>query len=155
MPFEIECKFLIEKDLWYALKKPEGIDIIQAYLVNEPDRVIRVRVAGLKAYITIKGPTENATRKEFEYQIPREDALEILNLFPSKKIEKTRYKIEFQGHVWEVDEFFGENDGLIIAEIELKSLQESFDKPPWLGEEVTEDHRYYNSYLSDHPYTKW
>jgi len=155
MPLEIERKFLVEKDLWYAVKKPAGKDLIQVYLINEPGRVIRIRVCDSEAYITIKGPAENAVRKEFEYSIPRKDALEILELFNVKKIEKTRYKIEFKGHIWEVDEFFGENDGLVIAEIELKSPDEPFDKPPWLGEEVTEDHRYYNSYLVEHPYTKW
>ena len=155
MPLEIERKFLIVKDLWYALKKPVGEDITQAYLVNEPGRVIRIRVTASNAFITIKGPTENATRHEYEYSIPGEDALEILDLFGTNKIEKTRYRIEYHGHLWEVDEFFGENDGLVIAEIELKSPDEPFDKPPWLGEEVTEDHRYYNSYLSEHPYTKW
>ena len=155
MAFEIERKFLIEKDLWYAVKKPVGVDIIQSYLVNEPGKVIRIRVTDSKGFITIKGPAENAIRQEFEYPVPREDALEILNLFSPKRIEKTRYKIEFHGHLWEVDEFFGENDGLIIAEIELKSPEESFDRPSWLGEEVTQDHRYYNSYLSENPYTKW
>jgi adenylate cyclase len=155
MPFEIERKFLIEKDLWYALKKPIGEDITQAYLVNEPGKVIRIRVTDSNGFITIKGPTENLTRLEFEYPVPREDALEILNLFGSKRIEKTRYKIEFHGHLWEIDEFFGDNEGLVIAEIELKSQEESFDKPSWLGEEVTHDHRYYNSYLSEHPYIKW
>jgi len=155
MPLEIERKFLIEKDLWYALKKPAGENIIQAYLVNEPGRVIRIRVTDSNGFITIKGPTENATRLEFEYPVPRNEALEILDLFDVKKIEKIRYKILFHSHLWEVDEFFGENDGLVIAEIELKSQEEPFDKPSWLGEEVTQDHRYYNSYLAIHPYTKW
>jgi adenylate cyclase len=155
MATEIERKFLIEKDLWYALKKPVGVDIIQSYLVNEHGRVIRIRVTDSNGFITIKGPSENATRQEFEYPIPKEDALEILALFDPKRIEKTRYKIEFQGHLWEIDEFFGNNDGLIIAEIELKSREESFEKPPWLGEEVTNDHRYYNAYLSEHPYNSW
>ena len=155
MPLEIEHKFLIEKDLWYALKKPIGEDITQAYLVNEPGKVIRIRVTDSDGFINIKGPIENATRLEFEYPVPREDALEILNLFASKRIEKIRYKIEFHGHLWEIDEFFGDNEGLVIAEIELKSQEESFDKPSWLGEEVTHDHRYYNSYLSEHPYAEW
>ena len=155
MPLEIERKFLIEKDLWYALKKTAGEEITQVYLVNEPGRVIRIRVTDSNGFITIKGPTKDATRLEFEYPIPREEALEILNLFKVKRIEKIRYKIESSGHTWEVDEFFGENDGLVIAEIELKSQDESFDRPSWLGEEVTEDHRYYNSFLAEHPYTKW
>jgi adenylate cyclase len=155
MAIEIERKFLIEKDLWYALKKPLGEDIIQAYLVNEPGKVVRIRVTNSNGFITIKGPSENATRQEFEYQIPKEDALEILALFDPKKIEKIRHNIEFQGHLWEIDEFFGNNDGLIIAEIELNSREESFEKPPWLGREVTNDHRYYNAYLSEHPYSLW
>jgi adenylate cyclase len=155
MAFEIERKFLIEKDLWYALKKPVGEEITQAYLVNETDKVIRIRVNDSRGYLTIKGPVENASRLEFEYPVPREEAFEILEFMTTKRIEKTRYKIEFHGHLWEIDEFFGYNDGLVIAEIELKSPDESFEKPPWLGEEVTQDHRYYNAYLSEHPYNSW
>jgi CYTH domain-containing protein len=155
MALEIERKFLIEKDLWYAVKKPAGTDIIQAYLVNEPGKIIRIRVTESDAFITIKGPTEKATRYEFEYPISREDTLKMMELFTVNKIEKIRYKIEYHDHLWEIDEFYGANDGLVIAEIELTSPDEPFDKPSWLGEEVTEDHRYYNSYLSEHPYTEW
>jgi CYTH domain-containing protein len=155
MGFEIERKFLVRKDLWYALKKPEGTGITQAYLVNEPGKVIRIRVTDRNGYITIKGLNTGATRPEFEYSIPREEALTILELFPSNKIEKIRYKIEYQGNTWEVDEFFGMNDGLIMAEIELEREDEPFEKPGWIGEEVTDDPRYYNSYLSEHPYNTW
>jgi adenylate cyclase len=155
MGLEIERKFLIEKDLWYAVKKPQGILIHQAYLVNEQEKVIRIRVTESSGYLTIKGPTVNATRSEYEFQIPKMEAIQILDQFTKSRIEKTRYKIEFEGKTWEVDEFWGDNEGLIIAEIELKSEDEQFSKPSWIGTEVTQDHRYYNSWLSEHPYASW
>ena len=155
MGLEIERKFLIEKDLWYALSKPAGNMIQQAYLVNEPDKVIRIRTAGNSGYLTIKGPNVGATRLEYEYPVPVHEAEEIIDHFTTKSIKKVRYKIEFDGKIWEIDEFFGENDGLIIVEIELKSQDEPFEKPSWIGEEVTSDLRYYNSYLIDHPYNSW
>jgi CYTH domain-containing protein len=155
MGVEIERKFLIEKDLWYAIKKPAGILIQQAYLVNEPEKVIRIRVTDSSGYLTIKGPMVNATRSEYEFQIPKMEAIQILDQFTKVRIDKTRYKIEFEGKTWEVDEFWGDNEGLIIAEIELTSEDEDFTKPSWIGEEVTSDPRYYNSYLSEHPYNTW
>ena len=155
MGVEIERKFLIEKDLWYALKKPSGILVQQAYLVNEPEKVIRIRVTDSSGYLTIKGPAIHATRSEYEFPIPKTEAKEIINQFTKVRIDKTRYKIVFEGKTWEVDEFWGDNEGLIIAEIELKSEEEQFTKPAWIGPEVTEDPRYYNSYLSEHPYTSW
>ena len=155
MAMEIERKFLIHQDLWYALHKPEGNFIIQAYLVNEPGKVIRIRVTDSTGYITIKGAVQNITRSEFEYSIPRKDALEIIDHFTTKRIEKMRVKIEFKGHIWEIDEFYGSNEGLILAEIELMHEDETFEKPTWIGEEVTRDFRYYNSYLIDHPFTSW
>jgi adenylate cyclase len=155
MAVEIERKFMIHQDLWYALLKPEGNSIVQAYLVNEPEKVIRIRVDDSQGFITIKGPVQNLTRLEFEYPIPLKEALEIIGHFSKKRIEKMRYKIEFKGHIWEIDEFFGENEGLILAEIELKKEEETFEKPSWIGEEVTSDFRYYNSYLFDHPFTSW
>jgi adenylate cyclase len=155
MGFETERKFLIEKDLWYAVKKPAGIDIQQAYLLNEPQKVIRIRVTYDSGYITIKGPVVNMTRLEYEFPVPKHEALEIMNHFTRGAIIKTRYKIESAGKIWEVDEFWGDNEGLIIAEIELKSADEQFLKPSWIGEEVTSDPRYYNSYLSEHPFNSW
>jgi CYTH domain-containing protein len=155
MGVEIERKFLIENDLWYALKKPPGTSIQQAYLVNEPEKVIRIRVTDSSGYLTIKGPAIHATRSEYEFQIPKTEAKEIIDQFTKVRIDKTRYKIVFEGKTWEVDEFWGDNEGLIIAEIELKSEEEQFTKPSWIGPEVTEDRRYYNSYLSEHPYTSW
>jgi adenylate cyclase len=155
MAIEIERKFLIEKDLWYAVKKPQGVFIQQAYLLNEPGKVIRIRVTESSGYLTIKGPTVNATRSEYEFLIPKMEAIEILDQFTKFRIEKTRYEIEFDGKTWEVDEFWGDNEGLIIAEIELNSEEEQFSTPSWIGPEVTSDHRYYNSYLSEHPYSSW
>jgi CYTH domain-containing protein len=155
MAKEIERKFLVEKDLWYAVKKPKGIDMLQTYLVNEPDKVIRLRIANQVGYMTIKGPVVGFTRDEFEYTIPVEEAKAIVAIFNAPSIEKVRYRIFSGPHTWEVDEFFGANDGLIIAEIELKSQEEDFTHPSWLGKEVTQDHRYYNSYLSLHPYLTW
>ena len=155
MGVEIERKFLIEKDLWYVLKKPSGILMQQAYLVNEQDKVIRVRVNDSAGYLTIKGPTISATRSEYEFPISKTEAIQIMDQFTKSRIDKTRYKIVFEGKTWEVDEFWNRNEGLIIAEIELKSEDEQFIKPSWIGREVTEDPRYYNSWLSEHPFTSW
>jgi adenylate cyclase len=155
MALEIERKFLIHKDLWYALPKPPGNSIIQAYLVSEPGKVIRIRISGSEGFITIKGPLQNISRLEYEYAIPYDEANEMISHFTTKRIEKTRYKIDFHGHTWEIDDFFGENDGLIIAEIELKNEEETFEKPSWIGEEVTSDFRYYNTWLVDHPFNSW
>ncbi|MCX6243571.1 MAG: CYTH domain-containing protein [Bacteroidetes bacterium] len=155
MPQEIEHKYLIRKDFWYAIRKPEGKMIRQGYLAGGSENTIRVRIAGPEAFLTIKGPSVNAVRQEYEYPIPVRDANEILDLFTQKIIEKIRYRINFEGKTWEVDEFFGANDGLILAEIELRSLDETYEKPAWLGEEVTHDPRYYNSYLAEHPFSSW
>jgi adenylate cyclase len=155
MPLEIERKFLVRKDLWFSVYKPQGEDIIQGYLVSEPSLTIRVRVTESHCFLTIKGPARHASRDEYEYPIPRLDAYEILNTFTKNKIEKTRYRVEVEGKIWEIDEFFGDNEGLVIAEIELSSEDEPFKHPVWLGEEVTEDIRYFNSALAFHPYKKW
>ena len=155
MHLEIERKFLVRKDLWFAIHKPQGEDIIQGYLVSEPSLTIRVRITGTNCTLTIKGPSQNASRAEYEISIPAKDAHEILTTFTVSRIEKTRYRILYEGKTWEVDEFFGENEGLIIAEIELLSEDEAFKHPQWLGEEVTTDERYKNSYLASHPYQNW
>ena len=155
MSFEIEHKYLVRKDLWYALQKPAGVDIMQGYLVADPQKTIRIRTAGLEAFLTIKGPSENASRSEFEYSIPISDAEELLKLSTTPLIEKVRYRIGFAGKTWEVDEFFGKNEGLILAEIELTSADEKYEIPAWVGEEVTSDHRYYNAYLALHPVSVW
>ena len=147
---EIERKFLVHKDTWFGVRKPVGVEIIQGYFLSSVENTIRLRIYGKQAYLTIKGPTEGISRSEFEYGIPLKDGLEMLQLFITRKIEKVRYKTEFRGKTWEIDEFFGVHERLIIAEIELNSADEKFDIPPWVGDEVTNDPRYYNSWLCEH-----
>jgi adenylate cyclase len=152
---EIEHKYLVRKDLWYAVQKPGGIYIRQGYLLTDPGKTIRVRIAGSQAFLTIKGASSNASRAEYEYSIPLSEANELMQICVQPVIEKVRYKIEHAGKTWEVDEFFGENDGLIIAEIELLSENEKYEIPAWVGDEVTENPRYYNAYIAEHPFTRW
>lgn len=152
---EIEHKYLVRKDLWYAVHKTVGVNIRQGYLLTDPEKTIRIRITGTQAFLTIKGPSENATRAEYEYPIPITEAEELLQLCSNPVIEKTRYRIEYEGKTWEVDEFFGENEGLIIAEIELTSAEEKYTKPAWVGDEVTSDPRYYNAYIAQHPFAGW
>ncbi|OIV40821.1 CYTH domain-containing protein [Flavobacterium johnsoniae] len=153
---EIERKFLVKsadfKEQAFAKNK-----IAQGYLSSIPERTVRVRVKGDKAFLTIKGIGHQGgmTRFEWENQIPLDEAAELLKLCEKGKIEKTRYEIKLGNHVYEVDEFYGENEGLIMAEIELQSETESFEKPDWLGREVTNDERYYNAYLSKNPFKNW
>jgi len=155
MAFEIERKFLVDHTKWAELPKPAGKRYRQGYLNDEPGRTIRVRVAGDTGYITIKGPVVKTTRHEFEYEIPSAEASEILKLFSPAQVEKVRYRILFNQKTWEVDVFGGENEGLILAEIELSHAEEPFAIPSWIGPEVTEDPRYYNSQLASNPYKKW
>ncbi len=155
MGVEIERKFLVDPAKWKQFNKPEGTAYRQGYLVNEKHKTVRVRIAGDRAFITIKGATRGFTRKEYEYDIPLEDAKELLENFSPAGTSKTRYRIPTAGKVWEVDEFSGGNTGLIVAEIELKSEGETFEKPGFLLEEVTDDVRYYNSNLATHPYQSW
>jgi adenylate cyclase len=152
---EIEHKYLVRKDLWYAVQKPEGVDIRQGYLLTDPDKTIRIRISGKDGFLTIKGASENASRAEYEYSIPLAEAEELLQLCTSHVIEKVRYRMEHAGKIWEVDEFFGENEGLILAEIELRFTEEKYEKPAWVGEEVTSDPRYYNAYLAQQPFLGW
>lgn len=150
---EIERKFLVKEELWKP--KEEGVRIAQGYLSTAPERTVRVRIKGNRGYLTVKGKNEGISRKEFEYEIPMEDAEELLKLCESSILEKRRYRETVEGHVWEVDVFSGENEGLLLAEIELQYENESFKKPQWLGNEVSEDSRYYNSSLSMQPYRQW
>jgi len=129
--------------------------LCQGYLKNSKNATVRVRTSDQKGFITIKGPTKNATRKEFEYEIPLAEALEMFNLCQGTLIEKKRYCMDYKGFTWEIDKFSGENQGLVVAEIELNSPDEYFDKPPWLGREVTADFRYGNACLVSHPFHKW
>lgn len=153
MGIEIERKFLVKNNDWRKLG--EAVHYMQGYLVADPERTVRIRVAGHHAFITIKGPTDGISRMEFEYEIAVADATEMLHLCPFPAVEKYRTKVIWKGKTWEIDEFKGENEGLIMAEIELLSPEEIFENPPWIGEEVTGDLRYFNSWLSRNPYRKW
>ena len=154
MGVEIERKFLPSTNDWRELSS--GIPYRQGYLYTGSGLTVRVRIAGEKGFLTIKGPGSGASRMEFEYQIPTEDADEMLDRLCEKPlIEKKRYSIGYRGFVWEVDEFFGDNEGLVVAEIELESENQQFDLPEWIGEEVTGDPRYFNVYLVKRPYSTW
>lgn len=153
MATEIERKFLVKGDAWQA--GSGGVRIAQGYLTRDPGRTVRVRIAGEQAWLTIKGRTEGISRAEFEYEIPAADARELLGLCLPSVIDKTRHRISHGGHVWEVDVFHGENAGLVVAEVELANEAVSPELPPWVGEEVSADARYYNSCLAVFPYSKW
>ncbi|GAB4338912.1 MAG: CYTH domain-containing protein [Calditrichia bacterium] len=151
---EIERKFLVKGDDWK--KKGKGTVYRQGYLSTVKERVVRVRTVNDKGFLTIKGINRGATRLEFEYEIPVADAKEMLEkLCLRPLIEKTRYVVEYGGLKWEVDEFAGENEGLILAEVELEDEQQKVELPDWIGEEVTGDPRYFNSNLIKNPYTSW
>lgn len=153
MALEIERKFLIDQTKWQPTTG--GTKMIQAYLSVFPAPTVRIRIAGERAFLTIKGRTETIARPEYEYEIPVSDAAEMMLMAVSLPVEKNRYKVYFEGLCWEVDVFSGENAGLIIAEVELNSVDQVIKLPEWVQEEVTHDRRYYNSYLSGHPFTKW
>jgi adenylate cyclase len=151
---EIEKKFLIKNDTWRGLAS--GKDYCQGYLSDEKGRTVRIRTIGERGILTIKGPSIGSARLEFEYDIPIDDAREMLDKLCNKPlIEKRRHKIPHQGFIWEVDEFEGENKGLIFAEIELEHEEQSFDIPEFIGDEVTGDPKYYNANLVQFPYSKW
>jgi len=152
---ETERKFLVIRNAWKKVNKPLGQAYYQGYLCIDIKKTIRVRLTGTTGFITIKGKAMGNSRPEYEYLIPRLEAKEILQLFTKNLIEKTRYKIQHKKLFWEVDEFHGENAGLILAEIELNEENETFEKPNWVGKEVSGDKRYYNAYLSLHPYLTW
>jgi CYTH domain-containing protein len=154
MAIETEKKFLLAYRPTALLT--HGTLIRQGYMVNKKKMVVRVRLSGDAAFLTIKGPTCNGARKEYEYPVPRQDAREMLALFcKTPFVEKTRYKIEFKGFEWVIDEFSGDNQGLVVAEIELDTIDQPFEKPDWIGKEVTHDPRYFNSNLIETPYSTW
>lgn len=155
MGVEIERKFLLHHDTWNKLVKPAGKDLRQGYILNDPAKTIRVRIAEAKAWLTIKGVTLGASRLEYEYEIPIAEAKELLDNFSEGELEKIRYEIDYKGKIWEVDVFSGENDGLIVAEIELLSEDEDFECPKWIDVEVTGDKRYYNASLTTYPFKDW
>ena len=136
-------------------RQGKGVRVFQGYLNRDKERTVRVRLCGDKAFLTIKGLTSVATRAEYEYEIPPAQAEELLKMCEAPLIEKIRYKAPCGGLVWEIDEFLGENAGLILAEVELKREDQIFERPSWLGEEVTHDERYFNSNLCSFTYSKW
>jgi CYTH domain-containing protein len=151
---EIERKFLVKDNSWRALAP--GTKYRQGYLNSAKERIVRVRTIDDKGYLTIKGITSGATRAEYEYEIPVTEAEAMLDELCEKPlIEKKRYKIDYEKLIWEVDEFFGENQGLIVAEVELESEDQDYEKPGWIGDEVTGDPKYFNSNLIINPYLKW
>ena len=155
MAREIERKFLVSGDF-----KQEAVDsfhLVQGYISADPDRTVRVRIKGAHGYLTIKGRSsaDGLSRYEWEKEIPVEEARELMSLCGPGVIDKIRYHVPCCGHTFEVDEFYGSNQGLVLAEIELQDEQEAFQKPSWLGEEVTGDIRYYNSMLMKCPFTEW
>ncbi len=151
---EIERKFLLRSEAWRGLGKGEVYR--QGYLSTSAERNVRVRVVGQKGILTVKSKQSDLSRLELEYEIPLADAHRLLDEVCLKPlIEKTRYKIEHGGLVWEVDEFAGENAGLVVAEVELTAEDQHVEPPPWVGEEVTRDPRYLNSSLVEHPYSSW
>ncbi|MBC3879871.1 CYTH domain-containing protein [Undibacterium sp. LX40W] len=154
MGLEIERKFLVRGDAWKALANP--VTMRQGYLSSDPARIVRVRIEDQRAMLTIKGKASGIERAEWEYGIPVADAECMLDsLCTGPLIEKYRYRIAVSEFVWEVDEFLGDNLGLVVAEIELQFADQAFPKPDWVGEEVSHDHRYANSNLLKHPFSAW
>ncbi len=154
MAKEIERKFLVTSGAW--VPRDEGIHFKQGYLNTQKERVVRVRIDGARAKLTIKGVTTGVTRSEFEYPIPVEDAAILLdNLCEKPLIDKHRHREVHGGKTWEIDVFHGDNEGLVLAEIELTSENEPFDRPDWVAEEVSGDPRYFNSNLLKHPFKSW
>ena len=153
---EIERKFLTTSDKYKSVAFSQN-RITQGYLSTVPGRTVRVRIKGKKGFLTIKGASNKSglSRFEWEKEIAVEDAAALLQLCEKGVIDKTRFEVKVGNHIFEIDEFYGENEGLIIAEIELATENETFEKPIWLGKEVTEDYRYYNSYLSKNPFKDW
>jgi adenylate cyclase len=155
MGVEIERKFLVDEQRWKALKTT-GVLYRQGYLMRTEDKTIRIRwVEGEGGFLTIKGKTNGFSRPEYEYPIPEADAAELLQHFCAAILAKKRHQLTINGKLWEVDEFLEDNEGLIVAELELESEQETVELPPWIIKEVTNDKRYYNSELSVNPYINW
>lgn len=155
MGLEIERKFLLGSDAWRAEVR-DSTHLVQGYLARDAHSAIRVRIKGDAAELNIKHSLDGIRRLEYEYAIPLDDARELIERVALRPlIDKTRHQVLHRGHLWEIDEFHGENAGLIIAEIELGDADEAFDRPAWLGEEVSHDPRYYNSRLSELPFSRW
>ena len=155
MAVEIERKYLVDFDKWNKSTKGLKHFYRQGYILADPEKTIRVRVTDENGFITVKGKSLGASRLEYEYSIPKQDAIELLDQFCLSDVSKFRYMVPFAGKLWEVDEFLAANEGLIVAEIELTSEDEAFKKPEWIGKEVTGIEKYYNSHLAKHPFSKW
>ncbi|HEX5314039.1 MAG TPA: CYTH domain-containing protein [Gammaproteobacteria bacterium] len=156
MAIEIERKFLVASDAWRAQAAGEGERYLQGYLAIGERSVVRVRIAGeRRAWIGVKEHRIGRARGEYEYPIPVADARELLQLVIGRLVEKNRYRVPHAGQVWELDEFLGANAGLVVAEIELAAAEEEFERPSWLGAEVTAERAYYNAALALHPWTEW
>ncbi|TNE97985.1 MAG: CYTH domain-containing protein [Bacteroidetes bacterium] len=147
MATEIEYKFLVNPEKWQQMEKPEPQTIVQGFLSKSADMVVRVRIMGHQGFLTIKGKTEGLRRSEFEYPIPVDDAEEMIRLFTDKHIRKNRYIVHEKGHDWEVDVFEGKLAGLILAELEVSSEDEKFEKPDWITRDVSTDPNYFNAVL--------
>ena len=152
---EIERKFLVNISAWEKLDKPAPLHTVQAYLSKNKNAVVRIRIKGDEAFITIKGKNEGISRTEFEYNLPLEEASDILAMSKEKRIEKHRYLIPVASHLWEVDVFLGENKGLVLAEVELEFENENFVLPDWVLEEVSNEAKYYNVNLIEKPFSDW
>lgn len=155
MAIERERKFLVNRSVWETIDKGQSTLIRQAYLSTDTDKIVRVRVMENIGWLCIKGRREGISRFEFEYSIPMEDAEQMIALFAKSELSKLRYKVKVGDLTWEVDEFLGDNTGLILAEIEVDSEEQAFDKPAWLGNEISFDDRYSNSSLASKPFKDW
>lgn len=154
MAIEIERKFLLKNKDWKKLAN-QGQVLQQGYLSLDPEKTVRVRTKKDKGYLTIKGKGSSISRQEFEYEIPLADAQALLELCQPSIIQKTRYIVPYQEHIWEIDVFEGDNQGLVLAEVELQTEEESILLPSWVGTEVSEDKRYYNACLVECPFKEW
>lgn len=156
MPQEIERKFLVTTDAYRDMAASSS-HIVQGYICSDGGRTVRIRQRDARAFITIKGPSDKAglSRYEWEMEIAVSDGRELMQLCQPGIIDKRRYLVPWGGHTFEVDEFYGDNQGLVVAEVELSAENEPFERPPFLGREVTGDRRYYNSHLRQKPYTQW
>ncbi len=155
MGVETERKFLVDNTKWSNVVKPEGVHYQQGYIVNDDHRTIRIRISDKTGYINFKGPSKGYSRPEFEYEVPLQDGIVLMNDFTISKVEKTRFCLDYADNTWEVDVFAGDNEGLITAEIELDDENEKFELPHWIAEEVSDDKRYSNASLSAFPYKSW
>lgn len=151
---EIERRFLLKNDAWKAVAGAPCL-MSQGYLSVEKERIIRLRIIGNRAWLTLKGYISDVSRSEFEYEIPVTDAQTMMETMCPFRLEKHRYEVNYQGFVFEIDEYFGDNAPLIVAELELPAEDTPFPRPDWLGEEITSDGRFTNAYLSKHPYSQW